>query len=75
MLPLSVLIGLVTGTIGTWLSAMYANLPAGPIIVLVGTCIFLVSAIAAPRRGIIARWRLSRYVDTGAFKSGIEVNS
>ncbi len=75
MLPLSVLIGLVTGTIGTWLSAMYANLPAGPIIVLVGTCIFLASAITAPRRGIIARWRLSRYVDTSAFESGIEVNS
>lgn len=63
MLWLSAGFGIITGSIGTILSAKYANLPAGPIIVLVGAGLFLLSAIVAPRRGLIARWRTSKYVD------------
>lgn len=64
MLYLSVLLGVMTGTIGTILSALYANLPAGPIIVLVGAGFFLLSAVIAPQRGLIARWRQANVIDT-----------
>lgn len=64
MLPISVGIGVVTGAVGTWLSSEYANLPAGPIIVLVGATIFLFSSVIAPRRGLIARWRRANIIDT-----------
>lgn len=63
MLYLSAGLGVLTGAIGTFLSAHYANLPAGPIIVLVGAGFFLVSAIIAPRRGLIARWRMSSVIN------------
>ena len=57
--------GLVTGLIGTIFSAMFAMLPAGPIIVLTGSVIFLISMLFGPRRGAIARmlerWRVHRY--------------
>ena len=64
MLPLSAGFGMITGSIGTWLSAEYANLPAGPIIVLVGAALFLASALFAPRRGLVARWRRANIIDT-----------
>lgn len=64
MLPVSVGFGVITGAVGTWLSANYANLPAGPIIVLVGAALFLFSSVFAPRRGLIARWRRANIIDT-----------
>ncbi len=48
-------IGVAMGLIGTFLSATYNKMPAGPIITLVGTLLFIASALAAPRRGLIAR--------------------
>lgn len=75
MLFLSALFGIVTGCIGTILSAMYANLPAGPIIVLVGSGLFLLSAIVAPRRGIIARWRTSKQIDLGLLPPEVVASS
>jgi manganese/zinc/iron transport system permease protein len=62
MMPLSCGMGVIMGAVGTWLSAEYANLPAGPAIVLVGTGLFLVSALLAPRRGLIARWFQARFL-------------
>ena len=56
MLALAVAFGLATGAIGTLLSDQYAKLPAGPIIVLTGSGIFLVSMLLGTRRGVIARW-------------------
>jgi manganese/zinc/iron transport system permease protein len=47
--------GLVTGLIGTVFSAMFSMLPAGPIIVLTGSVIFLISMLFGVRRGAIAR--------------------
>ncbi|HQR08497.1 MAG TPA: iron chelate uptake ABC transporter family permease subunit [Gemmatales bacterium] len=64
MLPVSVGFGVITGAVGTWLSAEYANLPAGPIIVLIGAGLFLFSSVFAPRRGLIARWRRANIIDT-----------
>ena len=54
-LILSALFGLATGVAGTAVSASASGLPAGPVIVLVGTGLFLVSALFAPRRGVLAR--------------------
>lgn len=56
MLLLAALFGMFVGAVGTLLSSRYSHLPAGPIIVLVGTAVFLVSVLAAPRRGALARW-------------------
>lgn len=43
------------GVIGTLLSVRFAELPAGPIIVLSGTAVFLASMLFAPRRGLLSR--------------------
>jgi manganese/zinc/iron transport system permease protein len=55
MLALSAALGTVIGAVGTTLSARYSGLPAGPIIVLVGAAVFLISVLLAPRRGGVAR--------------------
>ncbi|MBX9787669.1 MAG: metal ABC transporter permease [Pirellulales bacterium] len=56
LLVVAMLFGLLTGAIGTLISAQVAGLPAGPLIVLVGAALFLISALAGPRRGAVARW-------------------
>jgi manganese/zinc/iron transport system permease protein len=56
LLTLSALLGAVIGAVGTAFSSRFSLTPAGPVIVLVGTAVFLVSMLAAPRRGILARW-------------------
>lgn len=56
MLCLAAVLGALTGLFGSILSAQFSLLPAGPIIVLVGTCFFLISLLSAPRRGLLARW-------------------
>lgn len=55
MVMLASLFGLGIGAVGTIASARYNGLPTGPVIVLVGTTVFTVSALFAPRRGIVAR--------------------
>jgi len=55
VLVLSSAFGLGVALVGTMLSASFSKLPAGPIIVLVGTGLFLVSLFFAPKRGIAAR--------------------
>ncbi|MFK7821393.1 MAG: iron chelate uptake ABC transporter family permease subunit [Planctomycetaceae bacterium] len=56
MLVLAGIFGLATGAIGTYLTATFARLPAGPSIVLVSSAIFVFSLLIAPRRGVIAQW-------------------
>lgn len=51
----SAIIGGVTGGLGTLISARFESLPAGPVIVLVGSFLFTISLLCAPRRGVIAR--------------------
>jgi manganese/zinc/iron transport system permease protein len=48
-------IGLLTGLIGTVFSALFTVFPAGPIIVLTGAVIFLISMLLGTRRGVIVR--------------------
>ncbi|TBL80133.1 metal ABC transporter permease [Paenibacillus thalictri] len=55
MVVLSGLFGALSGSIGTLISASGNNLPTGPLTVLVATCLFVVSVIAAPRRGILSK--------------------
>ena len=55
MLAVSAAFGLVIGLVGTASSARFGKMPAGPIIVLVGTAVFLGSVLFAPRRGVVAR--------------------
>lgn len=62
LLVLAALFGLIIGCVGTLISTQYSLLPAGPIIVLTGTALFLFSMLFAPRRGAIARWLLVRRV-------------
>jgi len=55
MLLLAAAFGALTGAVGTFFSAEFARLPAGPVIVLVGAAIFVVSMTCAPRRGVLSR--------------------
>jgi manganese/zinc/iron transport system permease protein len=58
LLILAGIIGVATGGVGVRISG---DLPAGPIIVLVGAGLFAFSLLAAPHRGIIARlWSETR---------------
>jgi manganese/zinc/iron transport system permease protein len=60
VLWLATLTGVGTGLVGTLVSAAQSRLPAGPVITLVGTAVFVVSLVLAPRRGLLARWWLNR---------------
>ncbi len=51
----SAAIGAVSALLGASLSALAPNLPSGAMIVLVATCVFLVSMFFAPSRGLVAR--------------------
>lgn len=55
MLALSGVVGALMGLVGTLVSAQARALPAGPVIVLVGTGCLLVSLVIAPGRGWLAR--------------------
>ncbi|OZC04172.1 metal ABC transporter permease [Rubricoccus marinus] len=53
---LAALFGAASGVSGALLSATVAQLPTGPTIVLCASGIVLVSLLAAPGRGLVARW-------------------
>jgi manganese/zinc/iron transport system permease protein len=55
LLLLSAGFGLATGAVGTLLSAQFSLSPAGPVIVLFGSGLFLCSVCFAPHRGAVAR--------------------
>ncbi|MGL5094087.1 MAG: metal ABC transporter permease, partial [Planctomycetia bacterium] len=60
MLTLSAVFGLAVGVGGASVSAAYRLMPAGPLIVLVASVLFLASFLFAPRRGVVARWAAHR---------------
>lgn len=62
MVLLSALFGGLSGMAGAVVSALGPRLPTGPLIVLAATGIFLISLVAAPRRGLVAK--TLRYVGT-----------
>lgn len=55
MLIIAGLVGGLSGGVGALMSARFADLPAGAIIVLVATAQFLVSLLLAPSRGLLGR--------------------
>jgi manganese/zinc/iron transport system permease protein len=55
LLALSALMGLGMGVGGASLSAWHNQIPAGPAVILTGTALFGLSAIFAPRRGLLRR--------------------
>ncbi|MBK1832946.1 iron chelate uptake ABC transporter family permease subunit [Roseibacillus ishigakijimensis] len=57
---LSGLFGALSGWLGASLSAAYANLPAGALIVLAAALLFLLSMIFAPARGVLPRFLRQR---------------
>ena len=66
MLWTAALFGAVSGWVGASLSALFSDLPAGAVIVLVAALLFLVSMLLGPARGIAPRFlrqsRLQRKV-------------
>ena len=58
MLTLAGLLGAASGWIGASLSAVHANWPAGAVIVLVASALFLFSMLFAPARGVA--WTLAQ---------------
>jgi manganese/zinc/iron transport system permease protein len=76
LLVLAGVFGFATGLIGTLLSATYNQLPAGPIIVLTGAALFLVSMLFGTRRGAIVRlreqWRLRRDLAAGRIEPWVQ---
>ncbi len=69
MLILSAVFGMMMGLVGTAISVQVDRIPTGPIIVVTGSVIFLVSMLFAPRRGALARGlshlRFRRQLATG----------
>ena len=58
MVVLAGVFGALSGFVGTFVSASGNNLPTGPLTVLAATLFFVVSVIAAPRRGILSKMLL-----------------
>lgn len=82
MLAIATCLGAVSGMMGTWISTLAPKIPTGPVMVLVATGGFIVSAIFAPSRGVLARLfrlrdnrrRESRHHFLRAFGEIAEVN-
>ncbi len=82
MLVLASVFGMLSGAVGTAVSARSSDFPAGPVIVLSASTIFVLSFLVAPRRGIIARTtirvrrrrRRERRRLLGAIYEGVEEN-
>ena len=56
MVGLSAFFGALSGAGGAWASTLLPRLPTGPLIVLAGTILFLISMLLAPGRGVLSRW-------------------
>ncbi|MDE0961122.1 MAG: metal ABC transporter permease [Planctomycetota bacterium] len=60
LLRTSALLGAASGIVGTLISSLHTNLPAGPVIVLSATTFFVISLLLAPGRGWISRFLQKR---------------
>lgn len=61
MVLLAAAFGGLSGVVGTFISSLVPRIPTGPVMVLIATLCFVVSALFAPRRGVLARWRRLRH--------------
>ena len=60
MVWIATALGAISGATGTWISTLAPKIPTGPVMVLVATGGFIVSAIFAPSRGVLARLKRLR---------------
>ena len=60
MVLLAAAFGGFAGVVGTFISSLAPRIPTGPVMVLVATLSFVVSALLAPQRGVGARWLRER---------------
>ncbi|MUG86444.1 iron chelate uptake ABC transporter family permease subunit [Paenibacillus timonensis] len=56
MVVLAGVFGALSGVTGTLISSTLSNLPTGPVTVLAATALFVLSAVFAPNRGLLAKW-------------------
>ena len=61
MVLLAAAFGGLSGVVGTFISSLVPRIPTGPVMVLIATLCFVVSALFAPQRGVLARWRRQRH--------------
>ncbi len=61
MVLLAAAFGGFAGIVGTFISSLAPRIPTGPVMVLIATLCFVVSALLAPRRGVLARWLRERH--------------
>ena len=52
----SALLGMVAGIIGSYLSFLGSRLPAGPLIVLTSTLLFILALFFYPENGLLFKW-------------------
>ena len=60
MVVLGGVFGMVAGLFGVLLSAQFARLPTGPLIVLAATALLVISILGSPRRGLLWAWARRR---------------
>ena len=58
MIAVAGVIGAVAGFFGTFLSSLAPRIPTGPVMVLSATFFFILSALSAPQKGVLAKWHL-----------------
>ena len=73
---LAALLGALSGVTGAVLSARFAGLPTGPVIVVVASVVVAVSILFAPRRGMFPEWvrsfRNRRRMQLGAILADLQ---
>ncbi|NWK56566.1 metal ABC transporter permease [Verrucomicrobiaceae bacterium N1E253] len=61
MLLLSMLLGILSGVIGAWMSTSMSRMPTGPVMTLAASGVFVLVYLCAPRHGVLAKsLRLAR---------------
>lgn len=60
MVVLAAIIGGLSGAAGTFISAQAPRVPTGPVMVMVATLFFVLSALFGPKRGLVQRLRRQR---------------
>ena len=60
MVIISASFGVISGAIGTLISANVRNLPTGPVVVLISVCLFVFSLLFAPKRGLVVKLLLRK---------------
>jgi manganese/iron transport system permease protein len=69
-MALAAILGATSGVVGLAISLQW-RVAAGATIVLVAAGLFAVSLLAAPRHGLLARWRARRPAATGSDRAAV----